>query len=294
MRYMQRKSNNTIRRGAGFDLIELPFDKLPSGLSLRVEDRVVRKRKSRAFTLIELLVVISVISLLVSILLPSLYRVRTLARRSLCASNARSMNMALILYMEMNRGQFFPFLEQKDDGKLWYWGFEKGNEPEGSRPIDTTRARLAPYISPDGQTMICPSLPSDYPHFKPKFLLPGYGYALNRMMLSGLPQAGNSWAEVLRPSETITWADSVQINTWTPPASSSRPMIEEWYYLDNRNASPATFHFRHLKKCNVAFADGSARSLQPYWLDNRCDGLVGRLEPAVAPSGVSDLLRLKK
>ncbi len=71
----------------GFSLIELPFDKLPSGLSLRVEDRVVRKRKSRAFTLIELLVVIIIIVLLLGILAPSIGRIRKLAKTE--ASQAR-------------------------------------------------------------------------------------------------------------------------------------------------------------------------------------------------------------
>ncbi|HDY65866.1 MAG TPA: hypothetical protein ENH84_06510 [Phycisphaerae bacterium] len=205
------------------------------------------------------------------------------------------MNLALMLYLEMNRGQFFPFLEREDDGDLWYWGFEQTGTgaAEGARPIDINRARLAPYISPDGRTMICPSLPSDYLHFKPKFLLPGYGYAINRMMLAGGDPA-RQWDHVARPSDTVTWADSVQINTWQAPASSSNPMIEEWYYLDNRKGTSPKFHFRHMKKCNVAFADGSVRSLQPYWLDQRCDGLVGRPEPAVASSEVSYLLQLRK
>lgn len=50
------------------------------------------------FTLIELLVVITIISLLVSILLPSLTKAKQLARRVVCASNLRNIGIAFQMY----------------------------------------------------------------------------------------------------------------------------------------------------------------------------------------------------
>ena len=58
----------------------------------------IERRKSNAFTLIELLAVIAIISLLASILLPSLKRTRELALRVVCGNNVRQLVMASLEY----------------------------------------------------------------------------------------------------------------------------------------------------------------------------------------------------
>ena len=60
-------------------------------------------RNRSAFTLIELLVVIAIISLLVSILVPSLHKAKDLARQAVCASNLHSLGFAFHLYALDNR-----------------------------------------------------------------------------------------------------------------------------------------------------------------------------------------------
>ena len=52
------------------------------------------------FTLIELLVVVAIISLLVSILLPSLARAKDQARSAVCKSQMRQIHLAVIYYAE--------------------------------------------------------------------------------------------------------------------------------------------------------------------------------------------------
>jgi len=52
----------------------------------------------RAFTLIELLVVVAIISLLVSILLPSLNKAKELARGVVCAANLNQIGLAFAMY----------------------------------------------------------------------------------------------------------------------------------------------------------------------------------------------------
>ena len=78
-------------------------------------------RLKLAFTLIELLVVIAIISLLVSILLPSLNRATDMAKRTLCASNCRQIGYASLMYGEDHKGHIVIGHHNLGDGSQIFW-----------------------------------------------------------------------------------------------------------------------------------------------------------------------------
>ena len=241
-------------------------------------------RPVSGFSLVELLVCVAIIGILLALILPALGAARAMGARVVCQSNLRSMHLAFQSYLDDHDGRWFPWREDTPEGVLWYFGLERsgGSSVEGQRPLDKSRARLAPYLGPGGGAggvELCHSLPVRAPYFKRKFEYASYGYGINAYMLDGLPGTDRMgirrMSQVQAPSDTITWADAIQINTFQPPASPGRPMLEEWYFLDGLPLPK--FHFRHARQLNAAFADHSVRVLRPHLLDARCDGRAGYL-----------------
>ena len=74
-----------------------------------------------AFTLIELLVVISILTLLIAILLPSLRTVRQATRRTVCQSNLKQLAGAWIEYLDDHNGYFLQGVNTNVN-----WGGKQG------------------------------------------------------------------------------------------------------------------------------------------------------------------------
>lgn len=66
------------------------------------------RRVMAGFSLVELLVVIGIITVLISMLLPSLQKAKAQANAVVCKSNMRDMGVALIQYAQENRGWMYP------------------------------------------------------------------------------------------------------------------------------------------------------------------------------------------
>lgn len=69
-----------------------------------MKDHGTHADHAKGFTLIELLIVVSIISLLLGLLLPSLNQARSLARRVACQSNLHQIGLGVMLYSQEHNG----------------------------------------------------------------------------------------------------------------------------------------------------------------------------------------------
>ncbi len=79
------------------------------------------------FTLVELLVVVAILSLLLSILAPSLRRAKSLTRRVVCSSNLHQSVQAMISYSAHNTGRLPRTLAHPGYGG-YYWDRDFGQQ----------------------------------------------------------------------------------------------------------------------------------------------------------------------
>jgi len=81
-------------------------------------------RRGNGFTLIELLVVIAIIALLMSILMPSLQRVRKQAKAVACQANLHQWAIVFSIYTDQNNGYFLSGLAEGVANIDKYWWME--------------------------------------------------------------------------------------------------------------------------------------------------------------------------
>jgi prepilin-type N-terminal cleavage/methylation domain-containing protein/prepilin-type processing-associated H-X9-DG protein len=148
------------------------------------------------FTLIELLIVTAIIAILAAILFPVFAQARERARAAGCLSNERQLGMAAALYgqdWDERFPQIYPAVtplpwEIRDEGPDPY------PDPQGDLFF-----LLRPYTQSDAGRGInlCPSDNGIHPVYHPNSYLP-----------NGFLVFGESFAEVIRPAETIYLSES--------------------------------------------------------------------------------------
>lgn len=252
-------------------------------------------KMKKGFTLIELLVVIAIIAMLLSILMPSLQKVKSLAQTVVCATNLKSYGTALHMYGNDNKDRA-PFMIS------WLYSQETIARGESSRlcdsecrwhyDVDTPDGSLWPYLETK-KVHMCPTFDSfsrkatcaSSSHSDSTPFNPMYSYSMNYFVgfdwAAGL-QMGFSDAykqekslrlsKVDRPSECFAFTEE---NPWAVGTREGEEKVYSYNFLNDNalwmNANPskpdsatdnlATYHNVNSSKknegsANVVYIDG--------------------------------------
>lgn len=250
-----------------------------------------KNAREGGFSLIELLAGVSIFAVLLAMLAPVAWNTISTFQSARCANSLRQLAAATHLYLADNNNIFFPYYEDLPGGaRRWYFGLEANwsqGGAEGDREVQVNQSPLYPYLQSVGRVEICPAFPYGEKYWKPKFKGASFGYGYNiflspptRSPSSGATQPmGISLGSIGKPSTIALFGDCAQVNDFQPPASSAKPLLEEFYVMDDTSK---TIHFRHGGKANILFVDGHVEAFKPCegTLDTRIEKeIIGRFTP---------------
>ena len=225
----------------------------------------LRQRRRFAFTLIELLVVIAIISLLVSILLPSLTQAKEMAKAVLCLSHLRGTGTALYLYGHDHDYVVLP--SYWDRGQVIVaeeWG------PYAGSFNGTWAMAVYPNYAGTPWMWTCPVMKDyDQQYFSnedrpdnPRY--PYHWWYANIYGIDGESGWNNfrRLEEIDQPAEKLYLCDSV----YCPPGEpyESYVVFKGARTFGNPRHTP---HIRHLERCGVIFFDGHAEHEEESWFE---------------------------
>ncbi len=111
-----------------------------------------------AFTIIELLVVVSIITLLISLLLPGLSKSKENARRAVCAANSRSQVIAADAYSVENRGYLPPANSASAAQKAWSFDLRDSFAAAPKVPLGMGLPLALGFFDFQPEAFHCPSM----------------------------------------------------------------------------------------------------------------------------------------
>lgn len=215
---------------------------------------------SAAFTLIELLVVISIMSLLMSILLPTLGRARELGKRVVCLSNLRQLTFAWVLYTMDNDDKLCSADTEWDVPPANHWVADGPIMP-GNNTGGTSEAIENGVLWPQsGKILNLYKCKSDRSELLRSF-------SISRAMNGTTCNCEHDnirpfrmLTEISRPSEKMVFVDAASRKEWIEGSFCPVEQIDavplQWFQKESHNITA-----RHSNGCNFSFADGHCS----YW-----------------------------
>lgn len=203
------------------------------------------------FTLLKLLIVISILSILSSILLPSISQSRAKARSAVCMPNLRNMHIATFKYSQDNRGSL-PYAKELTDMAPVWWKrqlIKYFNPPFNADNYSTYAIRYRDEIGQEA--FVCPSVNNNRTDHK------AGGYGWNWFYLGNAPDAPES----LQPKKIFSVEDSE--NTFT--IGDSTDSLLNWYNLVFSTPSRGNTDIigqRHPYGINILTLNGGVRYLK--------------------------------
>ncbi len=263
-----------------------------------------RKSRRRGFTLVELLVVISIISMLMSILLPSLSRAREMGRRVECLSNIRQLTIAWNLYgMDNDDMLCSPDTYWNDPGSNWVADGPAlpGNDIGGHEQAIKDGV-LWPYVKDSIELFDCKSTRGNTSIYNRSRLR---DYSISNRMGGRYGKVSKNLADVTRPAVKIVFIDADGglrgsmgrdyrffwlLGPFQPlEIKDGEP---EWNFARNSDGYPLNIiTARHSGGCNLSFADLHCEWWR--WKDPRTVKFANReISAAEASDNNPDILRL--
>lgn len=222
------------------------------------------KTRSVGFTLIELLVVITIISILASLLMPSLRSARESAKGAVCVSNMKQISVAVATYTA--EYQYYPFALTTPGANAWagpnaFWAnfllpYVSSNSGSAILRCPSYSPRLvtpAPLAFVDG----CPCAP-----FSATSILFTYGYNNSFGNHQG-PTPGILADNVRNPSQKVMLCDGLR-------RAGGGPYGDIWYQssVGYVNAPNSPFLNRHNGRNNILFCDSHVETWTPRQISN--------------------------
>ena len=222
----------------------------------RVTSDEPRAPRDRGFSLVELLVVIAIIALLLSILTPSLIKVRSMAMRIKCTHNLKQIHLAMNLYTNANDNTY-PCAQDPLPGGYWLW------MGRGWRSF--VRPYLDDNIDPNNPSVLfCPQ-----DRIAPeKYESTSYAYSMafyhSPQQIDQMSSPGDTYGSTSPPcipqrsSDVAHPSGKILIGEWL---SNHLPIDDDkgWWCWQGRR--------------NYLFADGQVRSLDANQIRPAGDGL---------------------